>query len=194
MTLMTLDTGVTRRLIAAALLCMTVWFWAPALHANSDPTHTKVNFRREYMIYQPTENVLAVLRDYKRYAMLFPDIDKTTVHLSNKIHTIVRFDVRLLRRDFGALLEFTERSWSNVTLIKAKPIRLYKMSRLDGTMKVYNLGPKKTKIMVDANIKPKAYLPEFFIDRMVEKTFNNAIKRLRHFAWQRKAVPFQSDS
>ena len=177
-----------KRLLTYVLICVAVSCWLPPLHAH-DVIPAKVHFRREYMIYQPTEDVLAVVRDYEHYDNLFPDIDKVTMQTSNRLHTIVRYDVRLLKRTFGGLLEFTEANWSNVTVIKVRPIRLYRLSKLNGILKVSNLGPKKTKIVVNMNVKPQVDLPGFFIDRMVEKTFDVAMRRLKHLAWQKRAVP-----
>lgn len=177
----------TKRKLTFALFSVIalMFLWVEPIHAH-DVRPTKVNFHREYMIYQPAENILEVLRDYKRYDMLFPDIDEVSIQTSNNIHTIVRYDVKILRRNFGALLEFTEKNWSNVTMITAVPIRLYKMDKLDGSLKLYNLGPRKTKLVVDFSVKPTVYLPGFFIDRMVARTFDEAIRRLKHFVWQRQ--------
>ena len=181
---MTLGMAAIKRILTFVLLCIVTCLWVPISSQAQEARPTSKHFHREYMIYQPTENILAVLRDYRRYNRLFPDIDKTKIHTENKLHTIVRYEVRVMKRDFGALMEFHETSWSNVTVIRGRPIRLYNMTQLDGSLAVYNLGPKKTKLVVDFSVKPKVFLPGFFIERMIEKTFDQAIRRLKQFSWQ----------
>lgn len=175
----------TKRKALYGIVMAMLFFVVSPLQAH-DPDFVKIQFHREYMIYQPTEDVLHVLKDYEHYDNLFPDIDKVSVQTRNNIHTIVHYDVKVLRKNLGALMEFTEKSYGNITVIKGDSIRLYKLERLDGILMVYDLGPKKTKLVIDANIKPGFYVPQFIINSMVEKTFDNAVRRLKNIAWQHK--------